>query len=208
VLKIDTVIPDTTSAVTVPDDIGYISIYQFTSTTADEFNDVFKTMLSKKPIGIILDLRDNPGGYLDAAYRILGHFIAKGKTIMNLKMDGNVLPQLSEGAGEFAAAGIPLMILVNDGTASASEVVAGALQDYKIGRLLGETTFGKGTVQEVTTYTDGSLFKLSIAHWLTPLKRDINKVGLTPDIVLVRTKDDVLNKTDTQLTRAIQELQK
>ena len=98
--------------------------------------------------------------------------------------------------------------MVNDNSASAAEVVAGALQNYKIGRLLGEQTYGKGTVQEVTTYTDGSFFKLSIAHWLTPLKQDINKIGLTPDIIMERTKDDLLNKTDSQLSRAITELQK
>ena len=207
-LKIDTVIPETTNKVTIPTDISYISIYQFTSTTSAEFSDLFKTSLAKKPKGMILDLRDNPGGYLDAAFSILGHFFASGKTIMNLKIDGKILAQQSEGKGEFTTAHIPLIVLVNDGSASASEVVAGAIQDYKLGKLVGETTYGKGTVQEVTTYTDGSFFKLSIAHWLTPLKRDINKVGLIPDIFIERSKDDILNKTDSQLERAISELQK
>jgi carboxyl-terminal processing protease len=185
----------------IPADLAYISIYQFTSTTADEFDTVLKTQLANKPKGIILDLRDNPGGYLDAAYKVIGHFIPSGKTLMNIKIAGQTAEQLSEGKGELEK--MPLVVLVNSGSASAAEVLAGAIQDYKIGKLVGEKTYGKGTVQEITTYSDGSLFKLSIAYWLTPLKRDINKIGLTPDVTVEFTKDDLLNHKDPQLEKAI-----
>jgi carboxyl-terminal processing protease len=207
-LNLDTVMPDPSYVTKIPEDIGYISIYQFTGSTSDEFTDLFKKTLDANPKGLILDLRDNPGGYLDSAYSVLGHFIPKGGTIMNLKIDGQTRPQASQGEGEFQDKKIPMIVLVNDGSASAAEVVAGALQDYGLGKLLGVQSYGKGTVQEVTTYVDGSFFKISIAHWLTPLKHDINKIGLTPDITVERTKTDLLNQSDSQLERAIQELQK
>lgn len=206
-LKLDSVLIESTSPTKIPDDIGYISIYQFTSDTGTEFADILKKELDKKPVGMILDLRDNPGGYLDAAYLVLNHFVPKNKPLANMKIESRIIPQLSDGPGEFTNAHIPLIVLVNDNTASAAEVVAGALQDYGIGKLLGITTYGKGTVQEVTDYTDNSFFKLSIAHWLTAKEHDINKVGLTPDIKVETTADDALNKTDSQLEKAIAELQ-
>jgi len=205
-LSLDTVLPEPGYTAKVPDDIGYISIYQFTDSTAGEFDKVFADTMAKKPKGLILDLRDNPGGYLDSAYSILGHFIRKGDTIINLKIDGKNQTQASQGKGEFQDEKVPLIIMVNGGSASAAEVVAGALQDYKLGKLLGETTYGKGTVQEATTYTDGSFFKLTIAHWMTPLKHDIDKVGLTPDVSVATSKSDFLGQTDSQLDEAIKEL--
>lgn len=194
------------SPVTVPSNIGYVSIAQFTNSTDSEFDDIIAETLQKNPKGLILDLRDNPGGYLDTAYSVLGHFIANDQVIMYLKVADENITQKSQGQGEVKA--IPIYILVNKNTASAAEVVAAALQDYKIGKLIGETTYGKGTVQEVTTYEDNSLLKLSVAKWLSPLKRDINKIGLTPDIQVVATKDDLVGKTDTQLQRAIDEITK
>jgi carboxyl-terminal processing protease len=206
-LIIDTVVEPEGVPVKIPENIGYLSIYQFTESTGDEFETMLKDTLAKNPKGLILDLRDDPGGYLDAAYNVMGHFIPKDEVLINLEISDRMSSEFSKGEGEIKAKKLPLVVLVNKGTASASEVVAGAIQDYKIGTLIGETTFGKGTVQEVTNYTDGSFFKLSIAHWLTPKKRDINKVGLTPDIIVEATKDDALRKTDSQLQKAIDELQ-
>ena len=194
------------SPVTVPANIGYVSIAQFTNSTDSEFDDIISETMQKNPKGLILDLRDNPGGYLDTAYSVLGHFIANDQVIMYLKVADENITQKSQGQGEVKA--IPIYVLVNKNTASAAEVVAAALQDYKMGKLIGETTYGKGTVQEVTTYEDNSLLKLSVAKWLSPLKRDINKIGLTPDIQVVATKDDLIGKTDTQLQRAIDEITK
>lgn len=207
-LTIDTVVQQEGHPVSIPENIGYLSIYQFTESTGDEFDTLLKTTLAKNPKGLILDLRDDPGGYLETAYQVMEHFIPKDDVLINIEINDRISAEYSRGKGEIKEKKIPVVVLVNKGTASASEVVAGALQDYKIATLIGETTFGKGTVQEVTNYTDGSFFKLSIAHWLTPDKRDINKVGLTPDIVVEETKDDALGKTDTQLQKAIEELQK
>lgn len=195
-----------TSKTEIPSTIGYISISQFTSSTDNEFEDILESTMSTNPKALILDLRDNPGGYLEPTYNILGHFIEKGKTIMSLKISGENIKQVSEGQGELGKT--PIAVLVNGNTASAAEVVAGALQDYKIAKLIGEQTYGKGTVQEVTTYADGSLLKLSVAKWLTPLNRSINKVGLTPDVKVNPTKTDILANNDVQLKKAIEELQK
>ncbi len=205
-LKLDSVLIENTSESVIPADIGYISIYQFTSDTASEFIPVLENTIAKKPKGIILDLRDNPGGYLDEAYEILNYFVEEGKPIANIRIGTRILPELSEGPGKFTEANIPLIILVNEGSASAAEVVAGTLQDYKIGKLLGTTTYGKGTVQEVSTYSDDSFFKLSVAHWLTAKENDIDKVGLTPDIVFEMSVEDISNGKDSQLEKAISEI--
>jgi carboxyl-terminal processing protease len=194
------------SSVKIPDDIGYISIYQFIDTTGIEFDDVYSKVMAKNPKGLILDLRNNPGGYLTTAYDVLGYFVEKGEDMLILKSGSEKVSQVSYGSADFLKAKIPLIVLVNDGTASAAEVVAGAIRDYKIGKLLGEKTYGKGTVQEVTVYSDESFFKLSIAHWVTPLGNDINKVGFKPDIIVEPTVNDKSGKTDTQLERAIAEL--
>lgn len=194
------------SSVKIPSDIGYISIYQFIDTTGVEFDDVYSKVMAKNPKGLILDLRNNPGGYLTTAYDVLGYFVEKGQDMLILKSGSETVAQVSYGSADFLKAKIPLIVLVNDGTASAAEVIAGAIKDYKIGKLLGEKTYGKGTVQEVTVYSDESFFKLSIAHWVTPLGNDINKVGFTPDIIVESTANDKSGKTDTQLERAIAEL--
>ncbi len=120
-----------------------------------------------------------------------------------MKISGKVIDEISQAK---TVSNIPIAILVNYGTASASEIVAGALQDNKLAKLIGEQTYGKGTVQEVTVFTDGSFFKLSIAQWLTPKGRNIDHIGLTPDIIAKPTKEDVLGKTDSQLQKAIDEL--
>ncbi len=200
-ISINTVLTEEPTPVAIPDDIGYISIYQFTPTTSDEFETVLANVLAKKPKGIILDLRDNPGGYLNVTYKVLGHFIPEGKVIINFKIAGEMLQEKSKGKGEIN--GTPLVVLVNKNTASAAEVVAGAIQDYKIGTIVGEKTFGKGTAQEVTEYTDGSVLKLSVEYWLTPLKNNLNKIGLTPDVTVKMTEDDYKNKKDPQLQKAL-----
>ena len=200
-ITIDTVLTEEPTPIAIPDDIGYIAIYQFTPTTADEFEAVLAKTLAKNPKGIILDLRDNPGGYLGVTYKVLNHFVPEGKTLINFKIAGDTLQEKSKGKGEIN--GIPLVVLVNKGTASAAEVLAGAIQDYKIGKLVGETTFGKGTAQEVTEYSDGSLMKLSVEYWLTPLKHNINKIGLTPDYTVKISEDDIKHNKDPQLEKAL-----
>lgn len=204
-ITLETVILPTDST-EIPSSIGYIAIYQFTGGTASQFDALLTDTLAKNPKGIILDLRDNPGGYIDSAYDILGYFIPSGTTIAKIQLQGEIIPEKSGGTGKLA--GFPLVVLVNDKTASSAEIVTAALQETDSATIIGQTTYGKGTVQEVNIYTDGSLFKLSIAKWLTPSGKDINQIGITPDIIVEPTKDDLLGITDSQLQRAISELQK
>lgn len=189
----------------LPKGIIYISISQFTDMTGSEFENSLKQVLASKPKGIILDLRNNPGGYLEEAYRVLNHFIPKGKIMAQVNVRDKLTPAISAGEGELSKYSI--VVLVNKNSASAAEITAGALQDHKIAKLVGEQTFGKGTVQAITTYSDGSFFKLSIAKWLTPLQRDINKIGLAPDVIVKAAQDDILGTTDSQLQKAVELLQ-
>lgn len=192
--------------VEIPESMGYISIQQFTESTGREFDAVLNQILAGDPKGLIIDLRDNPGGYVSSVHEVLSRFVPRGKTINNIQIGNMIIEQYSDGDGKLE--NMPLVVLINDRTASSAEIMAGALQDYKIGKLVGVTTFGKGTVQEVNVYNDGSLLKLSIAKWLTPLLQDVDKKGLFPDIVVKETKDDVIGDGDTQLAGAIAELAK
>ncbi len=206
-LTFDTVIRQQ-NQIDIPSDIGYIAINQFTSNTANEFDKALASVMKmeEKKKGLILDLRNNPGGYLTPTYDMLGHFIENGKPIVKLNINGESIIETSNGKGELNK--LPLILLVNKNTASAAEVMAGALQDYKIGELIGEQTYGKGTVQEITTYADDSMLKLSIAQWFTPSNQDINEKGLTPDIIIKTTKEDLIGKSDGQLQKAIDEIQR
>lgn len=191
-----------TASIDIPSDIGYISIYQFTGSTINEFETLIANTAEEHPRGLILDLRDNPGGYLQSAYDVLNHFIAKDEIISKIKTANQVFDQKSTGDGELST--LPIVILVNKNTASAAEVVAGALQEKINAKLVGTQTYGKGTVQEVSVFNDGSLLKLSIANWLTPGDVNVDKVGLKPDYMVEESKDDVLGKTDSQLLKAIE----
>ncbi|HLG25702.1 MAG TPA: S41 family peptidase, partial [Candidatus Gracilibacteria bacterium] len=202
-ITLETVLLEANSTTEVPDTIGYIAIYQFTGSTGADFDDMLSKTMAKNPKGLILDLRDNPGGYVEAAYEVLEQFVPKGETLAEMKISGKIIDELSQAGSTVT---VPMAVLVNEGTASSSEIVAGALQDHGLATLIGEQTYGKGTVQEVTVFTDGSFFKLSIAQWLTPDGHSVDNVGLTPDIIAKPTKDDVLGKTDSQLQRAIDEL--
>ncbi len=152
--------------------------------------------------GIILDLRNNGGGYLDAAEDILAEFLTPGKVMV--KTESKVAGFNSEAVanGRAQLANLPVAVLINGASASASEIVAGALQDHQRGHLIGEQSFGKGTVQEVVDYEDGSSLRLTIARWLTPSGRFIHEKGLTPDEIVELTEADYEQKKDPQLDRA------
>lgn len=187
--------------------IGYMYINQFIPTTLDDFERELEELLAYSPKAFILDLRGNPGGYINSATDILNHFIPEGKTLVSTKMtDGNISHFISKGPGELEK--YPVIVLVDNQTASAAEIMAAALQEHGNAKLVGTKTFGKGSVQKLYSYPDTSLLKISIAHWLTPNGKDIHNQGLTPDISVERTKDDVLSGKDPQLERAILELQK
>ncbi|MEA2088583.1 MAG: S41 family peptidase [Patescibacteria group bacterium] len=187
--------------------ILYVEISHFNYDTEELFNKMANENLNKNISGIILDLRGNPGGFLDVAVDIAGKWIRKGDVVVMEKFsETNKLYHRSDGRGEFA--GIPTIVLINEGSASASEIIAGALQDYNLATLLGEKTFGKGSVQDLRSLSDGSKIKITIAKWLTPKERAIDMEGIEPDIEIELTDEDYNNDRDTQLDKALEILRK
>jgi len=187
--------------------IAYLSIYQFGDKTEAEFDAAVREMLLKPVDGMILDLRDNGGGFLDTSVNILSDFIeGKQKAVVTKHRDEkkNEIFYTNESA---RIAKIPLVVLVNKGSASASEIFAGAVQDYKRGVVMGTQTFGKGSVQVVEVLDDGSSLRMTIAKWYTPKDRSIHDVGITPDIVVERTDEQMVNEEDPQLDAALKYLQ-
>jgi carboxyl-terminal processing protease len=183
--------------------IGYIQLFTFGSDSSDEMHRALQSVLEQNPSGLIIDLRNNGGGYLDTAVNITSEFLSDGVVLYEDYSDGTRHTYDVESGG--LATEIPLVVLVNPGTASASEILAGAIQDYGRGVLVGETTFGKGSVQisRVLSNNQGAL-RVTIAHWLTPEERLIHNVGLEPDYVVALTQDDVQAGRDPQLDKAIE----
>ena len=185
--------------------IVYLSVNQFNDKTNDEFGKAVSEMILDEPEGVIVDLRFNGGGYLDIAVELLSYLLpsnTEAVTIRQRNKDDEVM--LTNGNPKILD--VPLVVLVNNGSASASEIVAGAVQDHKRGIIMGTQSFGKGTVQEVESFSDGSSIRLTIAKWLTPDDRDINKVGISPDVVVEITEDNVENRVDSQKDAAVQYL--
>jgi len=185
------------------DGIYLLNIYKFGDKTADEFEEKIQKLVLLNPKGIILDLRNNGGGYLDVAVDIASKFIKNGKVIVSIKSRNKDDNQVMKSTNDPVFPDVPVVVLINGGSASASEILAGALQDLKRGILIGEQSFGKGTVQEVTDLRDGSSIRMTIAKWYTPNDININKVGITPDI---EVKFDDNNDEDVQLSKAVEYL--
>lgn len=162
--------------------IAYVRINYFNQDTWREFHDVVTTLLADRPQGIILDLRSNPGGYLETSVDVASEWITEGAIVLERERGG--VETVFTTRGQHRLAGIPTVVLVDEGTASGSEIVAGALQDSGAATIMGAQTFGKGSVQDFQILPDGSAIKLTIAEWLTPSERVINNVGITPDIVI------------------------
>ena len=201
----DTSTPTTTQAPTVtplPNGIALITITYFSIRTGDETVSALKDMLASGAIGIVLDLRDNPGGVLDSAVTVASQFLKEGTVVYALDSEGRKVSWDVEPRG--LATDLPLAVLVNGNSASASEVVAGALQDYGRGLLIGTETFGKGSVNHFRELSDGSAIYISIGRWYTPNGRQIEGQGLTPDMVVERTEQDVQQGKDPQLDKAIE----
>ena len=159
--------------------IGYVRIKQFNANASKETRDAIKDLETKKVAGYVLDLRSNPGGLLESSIDISRHFINKGVIVSTVSKDG--LKETKRGNGQ-ALTKKPLVVLVNEGSASASEIVSGAIKDNKRGKLVGKKTFGKGLVQSMRTLVDGSGLTVTVAKYLTPNGTDINKSGIVPDI--------------------------
>ena len=184
------------------ENIAYISINQFGEDTSTEFDKCVNEILIKNPDGIIIDLRNNPGGYLKDAEEIANRFIDKGDIIVIESYKNSEEVHRSKGGQRFNK--ISVVVLVNGGSASASEILAGTLRDNGKAKLVGEKTFGKGLVQIMENMKDGSAIKISVSRWLTPNRVDINKNGIKPDFEVELTLDDYLNEKDPQLEKAIE----
>jgi len=182
--------------------IAYIKLVHFAQDADQKFRTAWQTLKAKGANAIVLDLRNNPGGYLDQAIALASHWIEHDVVVKEKLPEQDYQDYTSIGPGDLA--NVPTVVLVNGGSASASEIVTGALQDWQLATIVGEKTFGKGSVQDLQEFPDGSAVKLTIAKWFTPKERSIDLTGLTPDIILERTREDVENNRDPQLDRALE----
>jgi len=171
--------------------VGYVRIKQFNANASKETRDAIEDLETKKVAGYVLDLRSNPGGLLESSIDISRHFINKGIIVSTLSKDG--LRETKRGNGQ-ALTKKPLVVLVNEGSASASEIVSGAIKDNKRGKLVGKKTFGKGLVQSMRTLVDGSGLTVTVAKYLTPNGTDINKSGIVPDIEVRMNINPILER--------------
>lgn len=185
------------------DNIGYIHLYVFGDKTREELRTAIKELLAQKPKGLILDLRYNGGGYLTTAIDVASEFIDAGVIMYEQYGDGTKKTYEARRGG--LATDIPLVVLINEGSASASEIVAGAIQDRGRGKLVGVTSFGKGSVQIPTELKDNQgAVRITVARWLTPNGRTIHGVGLEPDITVTYTDEERAAGRDPQLEKAIE----
>ncbi len=182
--------------------IGYIKITRFSEDTVQLAKESAQSLKQQGAKGIILDLRGNPGGLLDAAVGVSSIWLPNGKTVLQEKRDGSVI-KTYDAEGSPILEGVPTVILIDGGSASASEIVSGALRDNKVAKLVGVKSYGKGSVQSVENLPDGSSLKVTIAHWFTPSGQSIDKQGLEPDIKVEVSKD---SKEDVQLQKAQEQL--
>ncbi|MFV1949565.1 MAG: S41 family peptidase [Anaerolineales bacterium] len=184
--------------------IGYVHIITFGQDTRNELRNQLEEILAQDPVGLIVDLRNNGGGYLQTAVEVGSEFIGEGVILYeDYGADEGVKEFLVLSGG--LATEIPMVLLVNEGSASASEIVAGAIQDYQRGPLIGATTFGKGSVQNwIELKNEQGAVRVTIARWLTPDKRQIHEFGLEPDYLVEFTEDDFLNDLDPQLDKAME----
>jgi len=189
----------------LPGKIGYVALTVFGRDTGSELTTALDRLQTQGARALILDLRDNGGGYLEAAVAVSSKFIPSGPIVSVESRASNIT---TLDADNTAISPLPLAVLVNGYTASASEITSGAIQDSSVGTIIGTKTFGKGVVQTIYPLPDGSAIKVTTARYLTPRNRDINHLGITPDIVVTENKHAQFGQPskDEQLTRAIQYL--
>ncbi len=182
--------------------IMLISISNFNEDTEAMFSKAIKEAKSKEVKGIILDLRNNPGGFLDSAIEIASEWVETGPVVLEKFDENNITKYQARGLARLQD--YKTVVLLNQGSASASEIVAGALQDYDEAIIVGEQSYGKGSVQSLEPFSDGSSLKVSVAKWLTPQGESISEKGITPDIEVEHTIEDFENDRDPQLEKAIE----
>lgn len=186
--------------------IGYIQISTFGTDTSELIVKAATELKTKGATKVVLDLRNDGGGYLDAGVVVASQFLPQGKLVVEERTDGKSKDKLKAQAGGLLV-GLPTVVLINGGSASASEIVAGALRDNGAAKLVGEKSFGKGSVQEIKNLDGDAQLKVTIAHWYTPAGININKEGIKPDVEVALTNDDFSASRDPQLDKAIQLLQ-
>lgn len=183
-------------------DIGYLQITQFNDDTSELAAKAAREFKSKKVAGVVVDLRGNPGGLLTEAVAVSGLWLKQGATILQEKRDGAVVGTEIAGGGELLV-GMPTAVLINEGSASASEIMAGALKDNQVATLFGAKSFGKGSVQQIRQLPGGGELKVTIARWFRPSGENIDKKGITPDKEVKMTDEDFENNRDPQKDAAI-----
>ena len=185
--------------------VGVLKLRRFGDETEGQFEKAISEFLMKNVKGVILDLRNNPGGYLETSVAVASNWVAPGKIVVVQKgSEGNEQIYKAEGANRLA--GMPTVVLINGGSASASEIVAGALKDHGLAKLVGEKSFGKGSVQELIELSGKAELKLTIAKWFTPNGHDLNKEGLEPDEKVELTDEDFQNDRDPQMDKGLEVL--
>ena len=190
------------------DEAGYIHISEFTGVTPDQYLETFQSLEDQGMQKLVIDLRDNPGGLLDSVCSILNHVLPEGLIVYTEDKYGNRTEETSNGKDPLE---IPLAVLVNENSASASEIFAGAVKDYGIGTIVGTTTYGKGVVQSVRQLADGSAVKLTVSNYFTPKGNNINKVGIQPNVEVklsteLLNKKEITHEEDNQLQEALKVL--
>jgi carboxyl-terminal processing protease len=199
-------VPSVTSKM-LDGDIAYLQVSTFGDNTTNDVHKQLAALMAQHPKGLILDLRDNGGGYLDTGIAVASEFISSGVIVSEKAGDGTITPYKAKPGGLATDPNLPMIVLVNAYSASASEIVAGALQDTGRAKLLGETTYGKGTVQDwIPLSNNQGAVRVTIARWLTPNGNSIDKKGLTPDFEVKMTADDVKANLDPQLDAAVKQL--
>ncbi len=188
-------------------EIGYIALSRFSERTRDELVRAIEDLRAQGATGLILDLRDNGGGLRHAGIQVASQFLSDGVVMYQKQREDEPEETFAVMSGGVAT-DLPLVVLVNKGTASAAEIVAGALQDHGRAKLVGEQTFGKGSVQHIYDLSDGSSLHVTAAEWLTPRRHQLTGQGLTPDVIVARTQEDVNAGRDPQLEAAARLLQK
>lgn len=189
---------------TIKGDVANIKIYQFSQSLTYDFQQAAMQIINSTAEKIILDLRNNPGGYLEVSQQIAGWFLPKDEIVVIEDFGSGREQKVYKTEGNGSLSEYPIVVLINEGTASASEILAGALRDIREVKLVGVKSYGKGSVQEGITLQDGSFIKITIAKWLTPKGNSISEKGLLPDFKVAFTENDYTLKKDPQLEKALE----
>ena len=197
----------TVSTKLLAENVFVISLYNFSATSPNLFRGALREFIKSGSDKLVLDLRNNPGGYLEAALDMASWFLPTGKTVVSEDFGDKAEPKIYRSKGyDIFTDKLKFVILVNEGSASASEILAGALREYNKAILMGTKTFGKGSVQELVDITDETSLKVTVAHWLTPNGNSISNGGLAPDIDVQLTPENTKNGNDPQLNEAVKYL--